>query len=66
MKQELLRPKPPMVKLNKLRWMDNNIRLIIYAFCNQDLNDSIWNIKTVQGKYKNKNNVYKVDNDKSK
>ena len=43
-KQKLSRPKPPMVRLNKLRWTDNNnIRLIINA-CYNDFNDSISNI----------------------
>ena len=48
-KQELLRPKPQMVRLNKLRWTDNNIRLIINA-CYNHLNDLILNsLKKVQG-----------------
>ena len=46
-KQELLRPKPPMVRLNKLRLTDNNIRLIIIA-CYNHLNDLIVNIENLE------------------
>ena len=44
MKQKNSRPKPPMVRLSKLRWTDNNIRLIIIA-CYNDLIDLISNIR---------------------